>query len=89
MTWDVGSWLLNIAKVSNPNVTSTSILRLDNSSDDGLLFISIKAFQLCWTRRVAGKNGTLTDFLSDIRVDLTTLEGTKHKMLCEKVNKLI
>ena len=89
LTLDVGSWLLNIASIYNPNFTPTSILRLDYSSYNGLLFIAIKAFQFCWTRRVAGKYATLTDFLSDIRVDLMTLEETKHRMLCEEVNKFI
>ena len=89
MTRDIGSWLLNIYKTSNPNETPTSILRLDTTGNDELLFLAIKAFKFCWARRVVGKHATLTDYLSDSSVDLKTLEGTRHSVLSDRVKKLI
>ena len=91
MTRDVGSWLLNVYKTFNPISTSISILRLDidiNSNDD-LLFVAVKALQFCWAKRVVGKIAMLTDFLSDISVDLKTLEETCHSDLSERVKKII
>ena len=89
MTGVVGSWLLNVYKTSNPNWTSSSILRLDINSNDDLLYLAIKAFQFCWARRVVGKIAILSDFLSDISVDIKTLEETRHRALSEKVKKVI
>ena len=50
---------------------------------------AVKAFEFCWAKRILGKITTLTDFLSDIGVDLKTLEETRHSDLSQRVKKIV
>ena len=52
MTRDVGSWLLNVYKTSNPISTSISILRLDidTNSNADILFLAVKQTWKLWWR---------------------------------------
>ena len=88
LTSEVGMWLLSIFQKESPSANSRDILRI-NFDNDELLFLTVEAFNFCWSRRSKGKKATLEDFMPSINADLLLLSQTKHMCLGEKVKNLI
>ena len=86
---DVGTWLIDLHKTVNPEATSASILRLDLIENCELLYLSIKTFQFCWTKRLAGKRVTVIETIAYIVSDVRSFGGTRHGHLIAKVENLL
>ena len=89
LTQAVGTWLTNLHKSTYSEATPASILRLDLNDNDELLYLSIKTFQFCWSKRLAGKRVTVIETIANIIADVRALEGTRHEHLIAKVENLL
>ena len=89
LTSVVGSWLFDIFKIQDQNVTASKIIKLDIHVNDGLLFLTVKALQFCWSKRTAGKNAVMTEFETCLNADLSLMLDTKHRDIAEKVLSLM
>ena len=89
LTTEVGTWLLDVTKIADQNATASKIIKLDIHGNDGLLFLSVKALEFCWSKRAVGKNAVLSEFKTHLNADLRLMLNTKHKDVVEKVQSLM
>ena len=88
MTAEVGSWLLNVHQKVNPGSNPNLIMMLDSQANIGLLILTIKIFEYCWSKRSASREAILVEFLSLLECDLKVLDMTKYQPVGEEVRQL-
>ena len=85
----VGNWLLNVVKSHDEDATTTSILSLDLTICEGLIWIIIQTLFFIWTKRTKNKRADLQECLANLSDTTQILSGTRHEMIASSITQIL
>ena len=80
LTGQVGLWLLNIVRKSEPDISVSSIANLE-VTDEPVIWITTATLKILWDTRSKGKTAQIEDVHAQLMSDLKILQNTKYEKI--------